>query len=165
MFGLLLALVAGSKVGGLKAAAWGESIRRILVAALFLWVAVELARTRISAFPWEFLGYAQTGNFGLTRIATFTGVYGLSFEIMLVNSVFAAAFLATKQRRKRLLVAACAAVVILQTGQWLAPPPVAADHTALLVQPDIPIRTGGMWTKDYFEGTLANLTSIQLRTA
>jgi len=167
MFGLLLALVAGSKVGGSrvggqKTAASGASIRRTLVAAPFLWVAVELARTRITAFPWELLGYAQTGNFALTRIATFTGVYGLSFEIMLVNSVFAAAFLAAKERRKRLLVAACAAVVILQTGQWLAPPPVAADRTALLVQPDIPIQAGEMWTKEYFQDTLRELAAISL---
>jgi apolipoprotein N-acyltransferase len=165
MFGLLLALVAGSKFGGSKTAASGGSIRRTLVAAPFLWVAVELARTRITAFPWELLGYAQTGNFALTRIATFTGVYGLSFEIMLVNSVFAAAVLAAKARRKRLLVAACAAVVILQTGQWLAPPPVVADHTALLVQPDIPIQTGEMWTKEYFQGTLRDLTAISLQTS
>src|SRR6202165_5932715 len=171
MFGLLLALVAGTvggakvggaTVGGPRPAAWGASIRRVLVAAPFLWVAVELARTRITAFPWELLGYAQTGNFALTRIATFTGVYGLSFEIMLVNSVFAAAVLAAKARRKRLLVAACAAVVILQTGQWLAPPPVVADHTALLVQPDIPIQAGEMWTKEYFQGTLRDLTAISL---
>ncbi len=162
MFGLLLALVAGAKVGGSKTTAWGASIRRALLAAPFLWVAVELARTRITAFPWELLGYAQTGNFALTRIATFTGVYGLSFEIVLVNSVFAAAFLAAKKRRKALLVAACAAVVILQAGEWLAPPPVAADHTALLVQPDIPIQAGEMWTKEYFQGTLRDLTAISL---
>jgi len=170
MFGLLLALIAGSKVGGskvggLKTAASGASIRRTLLAAPFLWVAVELARTRITAFPWELLGYAQTGNFALTRIATFTGVYGLSFEIMLVNSVFAAAFLAAKERRKRLLVAACAAVVILQTGQWLTPPPAATDHTALLVQPNIPIQAGEMWTKEYFQGTLRDLTAISLHPA
>jgi hypothetical protein len=82
---------------GSKTAASGASIRRALGAAPFLWVAVELARTRITAFPWELLGYSQTANFGLTRIATLTGVYGLSFEIALVNSVFAAAFLAPKR--------------------------------------------------------------------
>jgi hypothetical protein len=37
-----------------------------------------------------------------------------------------------------LLLAACVAAVLLQAGQLLAPPPVAADHTALLVQPNIP---------------------------
>ena len=66
---------------------------------------------------------------------------------------------------KWLLVAACAAVVILQAGQWLAPPPVATDHTALLVQPDIPIQTGEMWTKEYFQSTLRDLTAISLHPA
>jgi apolipoprotein N-acyltransferase len=51
MFGLLLALVAGSttlgsKPAGSKPAASPASIRRALAAAPFLWVAVELARTR-----------------------------------------------------------------------------------------------------------------------
>jgi apolipoprotein N-acyltransferase len=165
MFGLLLALVAGSNNSGPKAGALGASMRRALVAAPFLWVAVELARTRITAFPWELLGYSQTGNFALTRIATLTGVYGLSFEIVLVNSVFAAAFLVAKEQRKRLLAAACVAVVILQTGQWLAPAPVATDHTALLVQPNIPIQTGEMWTKEYFQSTLRDLTAISLHPA
>ncbi len=167
MFGLLLALVAGWKLGGSKTVesklgASGAAIRRALVAVPFLWVAVELARTRITAFPWELLGYSQTGNFALTRIATLVGVYGLSFEIVLVNSVFAAAFLAVKERRKWLLAAACAAVAILQTGQWLAPPPLPTDHTALLVQPNIPIQDGAMWTKEYFQGTLRDLTAVSL---
>jgi len=51
MFGLLLALVAGSS----EVAGSTLSVRRALVAAPFLWVAVELARTRITAFPWELL--------------------------------------------------------------------------------------------------------------
>jgi apolipoprotein N-acyltransferase len=160
-FGLLLALV----VGGSKAADSGASIRRGLVAAPFLWVAVELARTRITAFPWELLGYAQTANFGLTRIATLVGVYGLSFEIVLVNSVFAAAFFAPKERRKRLLVAAFVAAMVLQAGSLIAPHAVAADDTALLVQPNIPILDGSMWTRQYFEDTLRDLTSISLHPA
>ena len=149
MFGLLLALTAGK-----------TSQRRALVLAPFLWVAVELARTRISAFPWELLGYAQTDNPALTRLATLTGAYGLSSEIMLVNSVFAAAFLVTKERRKWLLAAASGAAIILQAGQWLSPPAVPADHTALLVQPNIPAQEG--WTSDYFQGTLRDLTWISL---
>jgi apolipoprotein N-acyltransferase len=170
MFGLLLALVAGSgsKLVASKPVASGPSIRRSLVAAPFLWVAVELARTRITAFPWELLGYSQTGNFVLTRVATLVGVYGLSFEILLVNSVFAAAVLAAKQQkqqRKRLLAAGCAAAIVLQAGQWLAPPPVGADHTALLVQPNIPILEGGMWTKEYFQDTLRDLTAKSLHPA
>jgi apolipoprotein N-acyltransferase len=172
-FGLLLALVAGSRSG--KGRADSErvtpkridsvaSTRRALAAAAFLWVAVELARTRITGFPWELLGYAQTGNFALTRIATFTGVYGLSFEIALVNSVFAAAVLAPKAGRKWLLAAAFGAALLLQAGQALAPPAVPADRTAILVQPNIPILDGARWTKEYFENTLHDLTAVSLQS-
>jgi apolipoprotein N-acyltransferase len=136
-----------------------------LAAVPFLWVAVELARTRITAFPWELLGYSQTANFALTRITTLTGVYGLSFEIALVNSVFAAAFLAGKDRRKVLLMAAGVAAVILQTGQLLPPPTVVTDRNALLVQPNIPILPGEAWTRDYFQSTLLDLESISLHPA
>jgi apolipoprotein N-acyltransferase len=176
LFGLLLALVAGwnsdrlltsvkpeaAKLGGLRSIQRAASIRRALASAPFLWVAVELARTRITAFPWELLGYSQTANFALTRITTIVGVYGLSFEILLVNSVFAAAFLAPKERRKWLLVAASGAAAILQAGQLLAAPPVVSDHTALLVQPNIPIQEGAMWTKEYFQATLQDLTAVSL---
>ena len=152
LFGLLVAAVAGRH----------GSQRGALVAAPFLWVAAELALTRISAFPWELLGYAQTGNFVLTRIATLTGVYGLSWEIMLVNSVFAAAFLVARERRKWLLVSASGAAAILQAGQWLAPAPAVADHTALLVQQNIPIQAN--WTRDYFENTLRDLTNRSVKS-
>ncbi len=153
LFGLLVAVVAGRD----------GSQRRALAAAPFLWVVAEFALTRISAFPWELLGYAQTANPTLTRLATLTGVYGLSWEIMLVNSVFAAAFLVARERRKWLLVAAGGAAAILQAGQWIVPPPAAADHTALLVQQNIPIQAN--WTRDYFENTLLDLTSRSVKAA
>ena len=154
-FGMLVTLVAG------RTQNQHGSVRRALVSAPFLWVAVELARTRVTAFPWELLGYAQTANVALTRMATFTGVYGLSFEILLVNSAFAAAFLVENSRRKKLLVAAFAAALLLQAGQWVVRPPQAAtDHAALLVQPNIPITTA--WTEDYFQSTLADLAKVSL---
>ena len=152
LFGLLLAVVGGKQAYR----------RRALVAAPFLWVAVELARTRITGFPWELLGYAQTGNFVLTRIATLTGVYGLSWEILLVNSAFAAVFLVARERRKWLLVSACGAAAILQAGQWVTPAPSVTDHTALLVQQNIPIQAD--WTRDYFESTLQDLTTLSVKS-
>jgi apolipoprotein N-acyltransferase len=167
LFGLLLALVAGGPYFSKTTASWKitgvvTSSRRALAAAPFLGVAVELARTRITGFPWELLGYSQTGNFALTRVATLVGVYGLSFEILLVNSVFAAAFLAPKENRKWLLAAACGAAAILQAGQLLPPPVSASDHSALLLQPNTPILAGEMWTKDYFQATLRDLAEVSL---
>ena len=69
LFGLLLSMLAGPR-----------DYRRALVTAPFLWVAVELARTRITGFPWNLLGIAQVDNVALSRIAAWTGVYGVSFR-------------------------------------------------------------------------------------
>src|SRR5215813_5133030 len=71
-----------------------------LLFAPFLWVAVELARTRITGFPWDLLGISQVDNYPLARISTLTGVYGVSLEIMVVNVAFAAAFLVRREKRK-----------------------------------------------------------------
>jgi len=150
LFGLLVALVARGKA----------TFRPALVLAPCIWVALELAKTRITAFPWNLLGYAQTENTTLTRIASLTGVYGLSFEIALVNSAFAAVFLVARERRRGLLAAALAATIILQAGQWLSPKALPTDMQALLVQPNIPVEEN--WTTDYFQGTLRDLTWISL---
>ncbi len=150
-FGGLLALVASEQK---------QVSTLALIAAPFLWVALELARTRVSAFPWDLLGIAQVDNIPMARIASLTGVYGLSFEIMLVNTAFAAAFLVRREKRMPLLVAAMAAAVVLQAGRWISPPPVTANRRALLVQQNIPILDNADWTKDYFETTLKELTSV-----
>ena len=155
LFGFLLALIARRR-----------SVNRVAFMALpFLWVAVELARSRVTSFPWELLGSAQVDHISLSRIASFTGVYGISFEIMLVNTAFAAAFLVRREKRKLLLAASLAATVMLQGGRWLQPPPQPADRSALLVQTNIPILMGETWTKDYFDGTLRDVTWISLRSS
>jgi apolipoprotein N-acyltransferase len=54
----------------------------------FAWVAVELARARITGLPWDLLGVAQVDNPLLTRLAPITGAYDLSFVIALVNALW-----------------------------------------------------------------------------
>ena len=65
-----------------------------LLLAPFLWVAIELAASRITSVPWDQLGYSQVDNFLLTRLAPVTGVYGISFVLVAVNALFTAALLA-----------------------------------------------------------------------
>lgn len=150
LFGLLVSLIAKS------------SERLALVISPFLWVAVELARTRISGFPWDLLGTAQVDNIPLARIARLTGVYGISLEIMIVNTAFAAAFLIHRQRRTPLLIAAAAAAFVLQIGRWMPLAALAADHNAVLVQANIPILQQGDWTRAYFDDTVAQLRNLSL---
>ena len=140
-----------------------RDLRRALVIAPFLWVAVELARTRITGFPWNLLGVAQVDNVALCRIAAWTGVYGISFEIALVNVAFAAAFLIPRAKRAAMLVAAVAAAAVLQAGRLVEAPPVNADRAALLVQQNVPVQAE--WTPAYFQQTLSELTELTLNSA
>jgi apolipoprotein N-acyltransferase len=152
VFGLLVCWLAGSD----------HFSRRALLLSPVVWVAVELARTRITGFPWDLLGISQVDNIPLARIATVTGVYGLSFEIMVVNAAFAAAFLARREQRKRLLLAALGAAVVLQSGRLIPAPAIPADRTATLVQANIPILEGADWTKEYFNSTLRDLSKVSV---
>jgi apolipoprotein N-acyltransferase len=163
VFGLLISLLASPDAGD----ATNPFSRRALLLAPFAWVAVELARTRITGFPWNLLGISQVDNIPLAHIATVTGVYGLSFEIMVVNTALAAAFVlrtsrGERSKRKPLLLATAAAIVVLQAGRLISPPALPTDHTARLVQQNIPVLQGGDWTKEYFEGTLRDLGRISL---
>ena len=153
LFGLLLSLlVDGSR-----------DFRRALATAPFLWVAVELARTRVTGFPWNLLGIAQVDNVALCRIAEWTGVYGISLEIALVNVALAAAFLVPRQRRGAMLTAALAAAAVLQAGRFMDAPAASADHAALLVQQNIPVSAD--WTPLYFQQTLNELVELSVRPA
>ena len=152
LFGLLVSLLAGS----------GRDFRRPLVMAPFLWVAVELARTRITGFPWNLLGIAQVDNVALCRIAAWTGVYGISFEIVLVNVALAAAFLVPREKRGALLAAALAAAAVLQAGRLVEAPPAKADRAALLVQQNIPV--SAEWTPAYLQQTLNELTQLTVKS-
>ncbi len=151
LFGLLVGLAAGP----------GRDNRRALIAVPFLWVAVELARTRVTGFPWDLLGTAQVDNISLSRIAMWTGVYGISFEIMLVNVAVAAAFLVPRKKRNTLLLAALAAAAVLQAGRLVDAPGLVGDRAALLVQENIPVDEN--WTRDSFERTLRELTDLSVK--
>ncbi|MFQ5560990.1 MAG: apolipoprotein N-acyltransferase, partial [Nitrospinota bacterium] len=56
------------------------------IVAPFIWTALEYARGHLfTGFPWGLLGYSQYETLALVQIADITGVYGVSFLIVLVN--------------------------------------------------------------------------------
>lgn len=55
-------------------------------AAPLAWVALELIRgTILTGFPWGLIGYSQFDNLTLIQISDITGVYGVSFLVLIVN--------------------------------------------------------------------------------
>jgi apolipoprotein N-acyltransferase len=151
VFGLLLNLLVRP----------GRDYRLALVTAPFLWVGVELARTRITGFPWNLLGISQVDNVALSRLAAWTGVYGISFEIALVNIALAAAFLVPRKKRGALLVAGLAAAAVLQAGKLIEAPVIQSDHAALLVQENVSVSAN--WTTAYFQQTLRDLVDLTVK--
>ncbi len=156
LFGLLFALVIGRQKER------RSSLTRALIASPFLWVAVEIYKTKILGFPWGPLGTVQVDNIPLSRIATVTGVYGVSFEIMLVNSAFAAAFLVRRRQRALLFAATVLAALTVQLSVFIHPPAVPGVETARLVQENIPILD--QWTPEYFQQTINNLREDSVPT-
>jgi len=77
IFSLCLALAAGSGSG------WS-----VLSAAPFLWVAQEyiLSKFPLGGFPWQLLGYSQVPFLPAIQVADVTGVYGVSFLVVMVNA-------------------------------------------------------------------------------
>lgn len=115
-----------------------------LAASPFLWVAVELARARVTSFPWNLLGYAQVDSYVLTKLAPVAGVYGLSFVLASVNAVLVAALLWPRASTST-VVAMCGAVLaagVQNVGAWMAPARVAGTQKAVLMQPNLVVGPG-----------------------
>ena len=87
----------------------------VLVLAAW-WTALDHLRSfALSGFPWATLGYTQHENPALMALASWTGVYGLSFITVLGGVAFARVFRASFARRRpsREALAALTAVVAL----------------------------------------------------
>lgn len=70
---------------------WKNSLVMLVIVPSF-WVCVEYLRSFLfTGFPWELLGYSQYLNFRIIQISDVTGVYGVSFLIVLVNIALYAA--------------------------------------------------------------------------
>lgn len=79
---------------GVFSASWvwlrpASGVGRVLLAGS-LWVTLEFARTYLlTGFPWAFLTYTQSQALPLIQIASVTGMYGVSFLVVLVNAAIA----------------------------------------------------------------------------
>jgi apolipoprotein N-acyltransferase len=89
------------------------SIQLTLLLSPFAWVAVELARARITGFPWDLLGITQVDNPLLTRLAPITGVYGLSFLVAAVNALWLTRLTLKQRRYTRPAISAAGIAIIL----------------------------------------------------
>lgn len=117
-----------------------------LRAAPLLWVALDLAGARITSVPWDQLGYSQVDNGVVNQLAPWTGVYGISFLIVLLNAQLVGLFLRRDEHSMWSRLAWRIPVLLVLGGGFLATSPkqpVAA--TAVLVQPNLDVGVANIW--------------------
>ena len=115
-------------------------------ASPFLWVALELARSRMPdiAFPWELLGYSAAGNLALLQLTAVTGIYGLSLLVAAYNSVvvwLVRSFMSRAGQARVPAAVLAASTALILAAVWIGPRLVPASHptqVAHLVQTDLP---------------------------
>jgi apolipoprotein N-acyltransferase len=109
----------------------------------FLWVAVELARARITGLPWDLLGVAQIDNSALTRLAPITGAYGISFVIALVNALWLVRLEIRERRYTRIILTGLGVVLVVAyvvgIRRIAVPRRHRTDATATLVQENLEV--------------------------
>jgi apolipoprotein N-acyltransferase len=111
-----------------------------LWAAPFLWVGFEYLNSLGDlGFPWAVAGNSQSAFLPLIQYASVTGVYGVSFWLVVVNLV-ALALLREVERRKMLLVGFAALFIAPLSHGLLALSEEHSGRTVVVaaVQPDMP---------------------------
>jgi len=122
-----------------------SGVASALAAAPFLWVAAEIARTRIMGASWNVLGTVQVDNLVLDHLAPWTGVYGLSCAILVVNSLLAGAILLRGKSAQRSFAGGFALTVVLLVGGAIAShveTPEQPHQTATLLQENLEVGQG-----------------------
>jgi apolipoprotein N-acyltransferase len=135
------------------------STNRGLFAAPFLWVACELARARITGFPWDQMGMTQVNHPGATWMAPLAGVYAISFVLAACNAILAAVVLLPRHRTKFAVGLVCMALVAVF---W--PPargtPEKIQQAAILLQPNVSEGSDSGWTGQGYAQGLARSTRL-----
>ncbi len=137
------------------------STRLALAFAPILWAALELAAARITSVPWDQLGYSQVDNTLVNQLAPWTGVYGISFLLVLVNALLAGGLVAEGRVARRLCGVAGAVLAVCGTaGILVAPPKPVTTATAVLVQPNLDVAGDNTWAGQQWDRHIAEFTKL-----
>jgi apolipoprotein N-acyltransferase len=127
--------------------------RPALLTAPFLWVALDLAASRITSVPWDQLGYSQVDNGFINHLAPWTGVYGITLLLIASNSFLLDALRVSPQslepkgsRRGRAFKVLGSGMILLAACGFKVPPQQApTSATAVLVQPNLDVAGDNEW--------------------
>jgi apolipoprotein N-acyltransferase len=132
-----------------------------VILAPFVWSGLEYCRACLfTGFPWDLVGYSQVGRPLLIQIADVTGVYGVSFLVILVNGalweLLQATLLRDPGRWRFVGAAACLLTLVVAYGavreeQFSPKPPTGRAFSVGVLQGNIP--QGLKWERAMREHT------------
>jgi apolipoprotein N-acyltransferase len=129
LFGLLFTAV--TKRNRFYAILWGPA----------LWISLEYLRSHAGflALPWSLLGHSQYMNLPLIQISAFTGVYGVSFLIVMVN-IALSEIIANKDRAIKPAVVTLSLVIVVFAYGFIVLSDESAQSTVpvTVIQGNIP---------------------------
>lgn len=154
LFGAVFGAVRRSRVGRQGA----------LLLLPFVWVAVELARARVTGLPWDLLGIAQVDNALLTRLAPYTGAYGISFVIAAVNALWLVRVSVRERRFTRPVLTAVGLLIVVGyvfgTRRMGLLPREEAPERAVLVQENLEVGAANVGPQESTEQLLREFTEL-----
>ncbi len=108
-----------------------------LLVAPFLWIVLEWIRNHTTEFPWCLAGYSQYNHLRIAQLASFAGVYGLSWLILSVNTAITMFIVL----RRSYYIIACSLLVaaIALYGHFRIDRPVGTEVAKIgLIQGNVP---------------------------
>lgn len=67
---------------GFSVLLWSSGFSRVIVLAVFLTLAEWLRGHVLTGFPWNVIGFASSGMGGISQLAAFVGIYGVTFFVL-----------------------------------------------------------------------------------
>jgi apolipoprotein N-acyltransferase len=161
VFGLLWGLFP---VGGLFSLIWAPA----------LWVGLEYLRSvLLTGFPWALVGYSQYRLLPLIQISEYTGIFGLSFLIILINQAIYQLFLKSDANRPwsgkwaEAVLAGTLLLAVVAYGTYILPENQMADDQADRIKVSIiqgNIDQSLKWDPNYQEQTINIYKDLTLKS-
>ncbi len=138
-----------------------------------VWVLFEYIKSSIfSGFPWGNMGYSQYLNLFFVQAADITGVYGISFLIILINALAALVVINLKKDRKKVLISVIAIILVvtavLSYGMIRIKTinrSIAGAPTRKIAVVQGNIRQDVKWDKNYVNETLNRYCFLSLKVS
>ena len=138
-----------------------------------LWVGLEFLRSfLLSGFPWATLGYSQQSHLALIQSVDLCGVYGLSYLLVLANTVLAGLLLAWQCRDRAMIPRGSLLALLLLFfanlgyGQWRLGQDIdQRDATLKTVLVQGNIDQSIKWDPAFQEATVENYRDLSLQGA